>query len=212
MPPLSAELKKSLVTAAEKYRNALPGSPAEEYLSRRGLSGYGLGYVDEPVAGHEKYQGKLAIPYIRWSPRNDFHVVSLRFRCIEDHSCNDLKHPKYLTITGDTPRLYNTRALQNDSDVIGIAEGELDAISAEIAGIPTVGVPGAQSWKPYFREAFLGYRTVYVFADGDEPGRKFASGLVKQLPNARAIEMPEGMDVNSFILEKGTEAFLSRLV
>jgi hypothetical protein len=168
-----------------------------------------LGYVAEPLPGHEYYRGMLAIPYLRRSTDKGWSVVSIRFRCIEDHEHHG--HGKYNTIPGDKARLYNAIALTKENDRIAVTEGELDAVTASICGIPAVGLPGANSWQDYFREPFLGYQNVYVLADGDEPGMRFAHSVGTHLPNAVTIPMPTGEDVNSFVLKNGKEALLERM-
>lgn len=208
MQKLSESQRAYLWEATTKYRESLPGSPGEEYLDSRGIptgTTFGLGYVDEPLPGHEMYRGCLAIPYLRWSQWRKWSVASIRFRRL------DGGNPKYMTMPGDKPRLYNTHALTRYSKDMAITEGEIDAVTAELAGIPTVGVPGAQMWKPYFRELFMGYRNVNILADGDEPGMEFAKQVAKTLPNARIIPMPDGEDVNSLVVTQGKEALLERI-
>lgn len=116
-----------------------------------------------------------------------------------------------MTVAGDKPRLYNTHALTRYSRDMAITEGELDAITAELCGVPTVGVPGAQMWKSHFRELFLGYRNVNILSDGDEAGMDFARQVAKTLPNARIIPMPDGEDVNSLVVTRGKAALLERI-
>lgn len=218
MQRLSESQRTFLRTATERYWASLPGSPAEVYLAKRALNfpsvkpavdKFMLGYVNDPLPGHEMFRGYLAIPYLRWSQEHGWAVVSIRFRCIQDHEHRG--HGKYMTVAGDRPRLYNTLALLKESAVIAITEGELDAITAQVAGMPAVGVPGAQAWQSYFREPFLGYREVFVLADGDEPGMQFAHTVAKELPNAKVIPMPPGEDVNSLVLTKGKQALLERI-
>lgn len=218
MNQLSESQRSFLRTATEKYHADLNGSPADEYLRTRGLGfpstkealdRFNLGYVNDPLPGHEMYRGYLAIPYLRWSQDQVWSVVSIRFRCIQDHDHKG--HGKYMTLAGDRPRLYNTLALLKDSPRIAITEGEIDAITAQVCGIPAVGAPGAQSWQQHFREPFLGYREVFVLADGDEAGMQFARTIAGSLPNAKIIPSPEGQDVNSFVLDKGPDALLERL-
>lgn len=156
------------------------------------------------------YKGFLAIPYLRWSADKEWAVVSLRFRCVEDHDHKG--HGKYMTLPGDRPRLFNTLALLKDSPNIAITEGELDAITTQVCGIPAVGVPGAQSWQPWFREPFLGYRNVYVLSDGDDAGMKFATTVASSLPNSKIIPMPAGEDVNSLVAVKGRDGLLERIL
>lgn len=152
----------------------------------------------------------LAIPYLRRTAQGDTVVVSLRFRCIESE-CPHPHHGKYNTVSGDTGRLFNTDALQGSWDAVGLAEGELDAITATICGLPTVGIPGAEAWKPHFREPFLGFETVWIFADGDQAGRAFADKTARKLPNAKAVPSAPGEDVNSEYLQHGKD-YLRRKV
>jgi DNA primase len=95
---------------------------------------------------------------------------------------------------------------------VAITEGEIDAITAQVCGLPAVGVPGAQAWLPHFREPFLGYRDVFVLADGDEAGLRFANTVAGTLPNAKVIPMPPGQDVNSLVLSEGKQALLERML
>lgn len=206
---LTDSQRSFLWEATTRYRNDLPGSPAAEYLESRGIGAeaapFGLGYVAEPLPGHEYYRNCLAIPYMRYSDWRGWSVASIRFRRL------DGGNPKYMTVAGDRPRLFNTAALNRYSRDIAICEGELDTISAELAGIAAVGLPGAAMWKPYFRELFLGYRNVNILADGDDPGMEFATSVAKTLPNARIIPMPDGLDVNDLVNTQGKEALLERI-
>lgn len=208
-----------MVKAASLYHQQLPGSPAAEYLATRGLMApsrqeqvdrFKLGYVGDPRPGHSAYAGMLCIPYIRYSLEWGWTVVSLRFRkLVWDNRSDDSS--KYLTMAGDRPRMFNTFALLRDTETIAITEGEIDAVTAEMCGVPTVGIPGATSWQKHFREPFLGYRSVFILADGDEPGAKFAHGIAKSLPNAKVIPSPDGEDVNSLVVKHGPAALLERL-
>lgn len=218
MQRLSESQRSFLRAATSRYHQALPGSPGERYLETRGLmfpsicddvDRFRLGYVADPLPGHEMHRGMLAVPYLRWSQDHGWAVVSIRFRCIEDHDHKG--HGKYMTEAGDRPRLFNTLALLRDSPSVVITEGEIDAITAQVCGVPAVGVPGAQAWQPWFREPFLGYESVFVIADGDDAGMKFARSVAKTLPNAKVIPCPPGEDVNSLVTTRGKGALLDRL-
>lgn len=132
-------------------------------------------------------------------------MAQIRFRNLSGNGA------KYLTVAGDSPRLYNTVELTKNIPRIAICEGELDTVTSQLAGLPAVGLPGVQTWKPYMRELFLGYRDVYVLADGDEPGMKFANRVAGELPNAKIIPMPEGEDINSLVVKWGKDALLERI-
>lgn len=215
MQRLNASQRDWLRVATIRYHESLPGSRGEEYLATRGILGasvreqtdqFRLGFVADPLPGHEGYRGMLALPYIRYSQEYGWGVVSIRFRKLDPAADN-----KYLTVAGDRPRLYNTQALLRRSASIAITEGEIDAITAELCGMPAVGVPGSQMWKPHHVEPFLGYREVFVLADGDDPGREFAAKVARSLPNGKVIPSPEGEDVNSMVLRDGPAALIGRL-
>lgn len=217
MPKLSDKHKQFLANATTRYKNSLPRSTADEFLAARGLnhadprvSRFRLGYVGDPLPGHDMYQGMLAIPYMRWSPGTGWSVVSMRFRCIRD-GCQHPNHGKYMSNPGDSPRLFNAMALLDDTESIAITEGEIDAITATVCGIPAVGIAGVETWKPHFREPFLGYETVYVLADGDDPGMKFAHNLAKELPNAKILPSTHGEDVSSMFVKHGEDAIIGRM-
>lgn len=204
MEKLSTQRRELLKSQVSRYHQSLEDSPAWEYLEKRGLTGVNdeklnrlrLGFVPSEVS---TYGGMLAIPYLRQHPRHGWGCVSMRYRNLNGDK------PKYLTEPGDRPRIYNTVALTSNSPVVGIAEGEMDAISATLSGLPTVGIPGVNSWENYWSTMFVGYERVFIFADGDDPGRNFAKRLASQLPNASVIHMPNGEDVNSVLVSEGAQ-------
>ncbi|WP_354670728.1 topoisomerase [Streptomyces flavofungini] len=205
-----------------------PGSPAEEYIKARGLdevaAAFGLGYVGSALPGHERYRGYLAIPYLRPAGGAD-GVATVRYRCIADECVRgpdsgllvlqDEKehhqgHGKYMTAPGDPPRLYNTAALIQPTPYVVVVEGELDAMTWALAGVPAVGAPGTGTWQPYWTPPLRGYRTVYLIAE-DGPGLNFMDALAAELPNARIIQMPGDRDSNATFLKEGREALLERI-
>lgn len=203
----SDSLKSWLGKTAQRYHEALTPEVLS-YLESRGLdqdavTGYRLGLVADPDPMHEAYRGRLSIPYI--TPTG---VVTMRFRCLEDHDCRAEKCPKYTQPSGEETHLYNVQALHDADTVVGISEGELDAEIATLCGLSTVGIPGATNWKSHWYRLFDDFERVLVFGDGDTAGRSFASKLVHTIPGAEAKVMPEGMDVTSFYVESGKDAFL----
>lgn len=201
----SDSTREFLEQASKRYAQALPKSPAAvEYMASRGLSEmvqrFRLGVVSDPLPGHEQYLGMLAIPYLTPS----MSVTTIRYRNLTTVG------PKYLSPTGDIPRIYNTEALERATGAIVITEGELDAISAEVAGFPAVGLPGAQSWRPAWRRLFEQYDIVMILQDDDDAGKEFAFKIQSELENARTIVMRRG-DVNDFLVKNGP-AELRKLV
>lgn len=179
-----------------------------EYLKSRGLSEdnaafFRLGYVESPLPGHETARGMLSVPYLTRAG-----VMTVRFRRLGEG-----EGPKYRSVPGDAPRIFNANALLVPSDHIAICEGEFDAMTATLAGIPAVGIAGVSAWKSYFARCFKGYRAVYILADQDDKGQgmEFAEKVAEQIKNARISPMPAGHDVNSFVLANGPEALLDQL-
>ena len=204
---LSQSARESLEEAAAVYQQAV--EYAGPYLGSRGLNRQvadtvRLGYVtpDNAMVGHEGYIGRLSIPFI--TPTG---VVDIRFRSITDDDS-----PKYLSRSGADPHLYNVLAFQSDEDFIAVCEGEIDTMTAHyMCGIPTVGLPGANSWKPFYARAFMDYRKVFVLADGDQAGRDLGKKIAQQIDVATVVSMPDGMDVNDVFLAEGPDGIRKRV-
>jgi DNA primase len=200
----SASQKELLGRAAERYAASI--SLAEDYLRSRGIPMEiarlaRLGVVAEPEVGHEQYQGRLAIPYVTKTG-----VVDIRFR-----SLNPAVEPKYMGLTGAETKMYNVTDVERAGDFIGVCEGELDTLTmSACVGIPCVGVPGANSWKKHYTRLLADFERVFVFADGDQPGKEFASSLARELP-VTVVQFPDGEDVNSFYISNGAEAIRAKI-
>jgi DNA primase len=146
----------------------------------------------------------LSIPYLTRTG-----VTAIRFRRLGSEDSG----PKYRSEPGEPPRIFNANALLQPSPFIAICEGEFDAMAAHEAGIPAVGIAGVSAWKDYFARCFKGYSAVYILTDADDKGQglEFGEKVAAQIKNARISPMPEGHDVNSFVLENGHQALLDRL-
>lgn len=206
MKPPSLEQRLLLEQATAQYQADLAAdAQAQQYLLRRGFQQetaqrFRLGVVRHPVTGHEGYAGRLAIPYL--TPHG---AVNINFRCTRDHDCKTVDgHRKYLKPDGSSSNLFNVLDLRQPSDFICIAEGELDAITLSMIGLPAVGVPGVENWQAHFGRCLEDFVTKYVFADGDKAGRKFASFMAKEA-GARPVRIPDGHDCNSLYLKEGAD-------
>jgi DNA primase len=197
--------------AANTYHANLTGSPAEAYLEKRGiLNGaeqFKLGYVVDPAPGHEdRLKHHLSIPYI-----TEAGVVGFKFRRIDDGD------PKYMIPTGQKHHLYNVSAILHAVHEVLIVEGEIDAISATLAGHPAVAVAGVNAWKPHFSRCFDGIGRVVIATDNDakedgsNPGQELARRLSDAIPQAIRVSLPSDSDVNSIIISQGAQA-LTKLI
>lgn len=176
-----------------------------EYLARRGISEAAarkarLGVVGTPAPTHDKYLGRLCIPYVTKAG-----VLTLKFRSMQD---SDIK---YLCLPNSKPMLYGTTSFHRNSNVIAITEGELDAlVLTHEVGIPAVGCPGVSTWQDHHPRCFSGYDQVLVFADGDEPGHDLAKRISRDLEQATVIHCPDGSDVSDVFLAEGPEGLRRR--
>lgn len=195
---LSESQKELLGIATQKYAENI--YQAEDYLRSRGIPVEvarlaRLGVVTEPEAGHEAFIGRLAIPYITKTG-----IVDIRFRAL-----NPAVEPKYMGMAGTDTKLYNVLDVERAGDWIGICEGELDTLTmSRCVGIPCVGVPGANSWKKHYTRLLADFERVFVFADGDQPGKEFANSLSRELP-CTIISFGDGEDVNSAYTKYGAD-------
>lgn len=196
----------SLETAVQAFQMELSrNGAAQDYLLGRGLdaqtaSMYRLGAATS-IPAFESYAGRLAIPYL--TPRG---AIDIRFRSL------DLSQPKYLSRSGGAMHMYNVLAFKKDADFIAVCEGEIDTITCDaLCGIPAVGMPGVNAWKPYWHRAFADYRRVFVFCDGDEPGREMGKRVQQTVEQATVVHLPDGEDVNSLFLKGGPDEIRRRV-
>ena len=204
MPKLATGQRKLLGQATAFYQQSLKA--ALPFLECRGLDEavarkYRLGVVSRPCSGHESYVSRLSIPYLSRSG-----CVTIRFRCLEEHNCKIAQCPKYLSMRGDKPTLYNTEALFAAGSVIAITEGELDAlVITEYAGIPAVGIQGVSAWNEVFARTLNDFDRVLIVGDGDEAGRQMVDRLVDSIPNAIGVSLPDGLDANEVYVQYGAD-------
>lgn len=203
---LSPVQLKSSLEAAMQYNKDL-SNEAVAFLADRGISKevadqYLLGYIKQPFATHENYQGWLSIPYITALG----YCVGFKFRRLDDGK------PKYGAPLGQKSHLYNVNDILLSSEYIAICEGELDTIICSgVLGIPAVGVPGVAAWKPYFTKMFTGYGKIYIIGDNDikedgsNPGAEFSRRVAQELSNSIIVSLPAGLDLNDLYLAKGIE-------
>lgn len=216
MTGLDEHLELSAETYSQQLRLVTSPHSLIDYLRGHALARtdiidkYRLGYVSEPLLGDEQFRGMLAIPYLTQAG-----VRSMKYRCVLDHACNDLSHAKYAQPTGQRQRLFNTAAYFTEGDIVGICEGEVDAITlTEHINIPTLGVPGASQWSKsgaYWKLALKDFEAVLIFADGDEPGLNLAKQIAGDVGwRARVVRCDPGQDASSMIVAGETKTLLSR--
>lgn len=204
-------IRESLEANTQQYQKDLADDQeAQDYLTERGISNqaadyFRLGVVRNPSSDHEKYKGRISFPYITPSG-----VVAIRFRTIGPHG----DRAKFLSMSGDIARPYNTRALLDNREVY-ICEGETDTIASYECGLAAIGFPGVTTWGKDSRvfSRMLANRSVCVLGDSDDSGEGagFADEIYRSLGGCRIVMMPKSYDVSKLVLEQGPEALLKRI-
>ncbi|WP_328743458.1 topoisomerase [Streptomyces caniferus] len=193
--------------ATAAYQAALTPGVAR-YLLDRGIgreeaTTYRLGVVADahPFPGHEKYRRWLAIPYL---DRNG-GPLAIRFRCLEEHDHRAFGHGKYATVKDEPPRMYGVGSIHRAGDTIEVAEGELDRIILEKAGLHAVAIPGASIWQGRHRRMLAGFNRVRVWGDPDDAGAEFTTRICRALRQAKGMRLRNG-DVTDTYKQGGMAA------
>ena len=207
-PRLSNQRRAFLAAATESYRDQFADSPAVKFLQDRGIPDdvaekFRLGYVGEPVDGHDRFVGRLAIPYLTPSG-----VSCIRFRSLEKDPERKFDQEK-----GVRTALYNVQDLHRSDPWIAVCEGEPDTwVTSGIVGVPAVGIPGVDHWNTnaaIWSKLLQDYDTVFVLTDPDESGQKIVSDICNRVENPRLIDLPA--DVNDTVNELGADWLLEQM-
>lgn len=206
----SSYTKKLLEKYTAHYEAKLwQNESALTYLVNRGLTketvtSFRLGLVEDidPDSGHDFMIGRLAIPYITQTG-----IVQIRYKSIPKTGIpgDPIDSPKIMGEPGMKTTIYNAIDLL-DSDTVCLCEGEPDTWSARQAGFNAIGIPGANAWLPLYAK-ILRYRKVIILTQNDDHGEcmKMAKQIREDVRGSRIKLMPQGYDVNSFLIENGTD-------
>jgi putative DNA primase/helicase len=124
--------------------------------------------------------------------------------------------PKSLALTGRPRDLFPGPELRGES--VWLVEGEPDAISGYVLGLPAIGVPGVQGWKDSYVERLRG-RQVTICFDCDDPGRGAAMKVQTSLEGAgvevRRVDLDphrqDGYDLTDYLVGGGSRERLMLL-
>jgi DNA primase len=195
-------------TASRRYHDQLDDEALaylmgpDRHLTEETIASHRFGVVRSPEPGHEHLAGYLAIPYL--TPAGE--CISLRFRRLGEGS-----GPKYLSMAGDPPRPYGTEALERGTRNICVTEGEFDRAIATQAGLPAIGLPGANSWEKVWRRLLVQFDSIFILHDDDEPGRELVAKVANSgLDSVRPIPMAGG-DVTSFFGQHGRDGLRKKV-
>jgi DNA primase catalytic core len=226
-PKASARRQKLLSRVVAYYRRCFNEKPmGREYLARRGITDttalevYEVGLCDgsllsiapdDPAvtadlkvlgilseSGRELFDGCVVFPLL-----DESHVaVGMYGRRLTDGEVNHLYLP------GPRRGLVNRAGAQGR---LVLCEAILDALTLSGHDIPALPCYGTQGFTADHRVALSrsAVEEVLICFDGDEPGRTGAEAVFGQLKTAgikcRVIDLPDGTDINSLVVEDGIE-------
>jgi DNA primase len=194
--PLPGQKVAEFQEAATLFQTAYAGSRAQEYVTARGISDRAasalrLGLVPAGTEGFEQFANRLAVPYLNMRKQ----VTGFKFRSLDPES-----DAKYLALDGWATTLYNIQALNTPQGVLALTEGEADTWTMTTLGIPALGVPGVNNWKPHHKRILDGF-TILYWPHDDKAGHGFAKSLKEFLPEVVMCQIPGGCnDLNESLL------------
>lgn len=195
MRPLSESQREELEEAVARYTSQLTLEAAQYLVGpRRGLTQdvariARLGVVSDPLPGHEKYQGMIAIPYLD----KDGLPLAIRFHCFQDHDHRTFGHGKYNTMAGTPSRMYHISSVFEAGEEIHVTEGEFDCLVLNMIGMPAVAIPGANNFKRRHRSMLAGFTRIWVWGDPDKAGYEFATKLTQQMMRAKKVRLDQNI-------------------
>lgn len=197
---------EQLETYATEYHKALP-KEARDYLHERGITDES---IDKFQLGFGHINGTTWITIPVYDSSGQISYIKLR-HFPEDAPCiydSPVVGKYYNFPAGCETGLFNEAAINGAEEVL-IVEGEFDAIiSSQHHLPPTVAVPSADVFKLEWAEKLAHAKTIYVWLDNDEVGRRGQEELIKKLsqtcPNSTILTLPaiEG-------IKDATEFFVS---
>ncbi|WP_417793088.1 toprim domain-containing protein [Terasakiella pusilla] len=104
--------------------------------------------------------------------------------------------------------LFGWQAIDPNSRMLVITEGEIDAISGGAYGLPAVSVPfgggsgDKQDWIENEYDRLMQFEDIYLALDNDQPGQEAAEEIVKRLGAARChiVKLPR-KDLNECLVD-----------
>ncbi len=144
----------------------------ENYAEAKGLP---VEFLQKQGLRNQKYQGE---PAVRISYRDEAGQESaVRFRVAL--SKTEAGDDRFRWRTCSKAGLYGLWRLEaiREAGYVVLVEGESDAQTCWFHDIPTLGVPGASTWKPDWAEHLDGLEKVYAIIEPDGGGEAFREKL-----------------------------------
>jgi len=184
---LGLEMKDLLCDAAVRQPAQRRGCTLAAYAAERKLDSK---LLREWGVRQDKYFGNPCL-LIEYRDEHGSHIRTRRRK--ELHKTQDGPDTRFDWCKGDRLPLYGLWRLKDfaPQGYVLLVEGESDCHACWHCGIPAVGVPGADTWKPEFAAKLEG-RQVYVWHEGDKGGRRLVGLVASDLASAMVIRRPDG--------------------
>jgi DNA primase len=167
----------------------------QAWLNKRGITDEVLQLFNITTHNHPQIGECIRIPF------TDTHAKYRRDPL-------DDRKPKYLYDQGGKVTLYGVEQLTGETNNVVITEGELDSLvlwSLNIQAVSSTG--GAMSFQPEWGDLFnLAGKQVYLCFDNDDAGAQGMVKVLKYIPNAKIILIPEQpgvKDISDFVSRGG---------
>lgn len=129
-----------------------------------------LGLGERPGNGY--IPGHVTIPYYD----TDGACVAIRQRR------NPNNRQRFAWNKGGTPIVYGAWLdLNRDAPALILVEGESDAQSCWLHGLPALGIPGATNFQAAWTERYINGRDVYIHVEPDAGGQTFRAKVMQAL-------------------------------
>ena len=105
---------------------------------------------------------------------------------------------------------YGLETLKSCGSTVFLTEGESCCwtLRAAFPSVPVIGIPGASSWRSEWSRLFARFPLIYLSFDNDKAGHGLLDSVWSDLPGARRVKLPEGLDTRDVLqLHGGIEAY-----
>lgn len=180
----TVEKEENLAEKMIEFQKYFPGSEAESYLKKRGISpeiaaqtgcGYAPKWEHWEKAGEKwKLKGtdkRAVFPVVN----RDGKTVALHTRAIDEAHFNSSK----ITRGNKSDGIFATRADIFAAKIVAVCEAPIDALALETCGIPAIAMIGTSA--PDWLALKLSFKQILIATDADDAGDKAAFNLQAQL-------------------------------
>lgn len=213
---LAKERDETVRNFRKKAKPVVPPVKDNQTLSdksRAYLNGRGI--TDEVLKAYEITDG------MEWMPQTEKEENCIRFPYHMPGRVANIKfrdgNKNFKMVKGAERTLYGYMSIDPNFD-LAWAEGEVDKLSLDVAGIHSVSVPNGAADKLEFLEScedrLKDIRCHVLAIDNDEPGKKLEAELIRRLgaTKCKVVTWPEDCkDANDVLVKHGGDALWSAI-